>query len=64
MVKGAIKSIYIPPSWLAALATVLLWSPANTVDTLNLCHENNNYFSRWRKIRKYLSEKLQKVTHD
>ena len=35
-----------------------------TVGALNLRHENNNYFSRWRKIRKYLSEKLQKVTHD
>ena len=37
------------------------FTTTSTVGALNLRHENN-YFSRWHKIRKYLSEKLQKVT--
>ena len=36
----------------------------DTIGALNLRHKINNYFSRLCNIRKYLSEKLQKVTHD
>ena len=47
-----------------SLVHTKLHNMLHTVGALNLRHENNNYFSRWRKIRKYLSEELQKVTHD
>ena len=34
----------------------------STVSALNLRHQNNNNFSRQRKIRKYVSEKSLNVT--
>ena len=57
-----------PQGEVAVLQSYSMWWVGHdtecTVGALNLRHENNNYFSRWCKIRKYLSEKLQKVTHD